>query len=123
MISYALATRNAVAAAVAALVDAGSGNGKIRIFSANKSVLLADITLPKPAFGSPVDGEVGLSALSEGVVVTGGVAAEYELTDSDNNAVISGDVGVYGSDLNLKTVLLTAGDVIEVEGFTYVSPD
>jgi hypothetical protein len=43
-----------------------------------------------------------------------GTASWFRITDSAGNAVVDGDVGTSGSDLNLNTVSITSGVQVSV---------
>ena len=97
--------------------------GLIKIFTSGKTLLLGETVLPFPSF---VQGAPGTCTLSSPIlipIVADGVAAEFELTNWDSTALISGTVAVAGGDINLRTVDLLVGDEVEIENITYVAPE
>lgn len=130
-IRYPTATRSALCDAWVDRFDAGSGAGKIRIYSgtqpasANDSpsgTLLAEITLNDPAFGAAssgaatIDSDPALTA----TVDTSGTAGWWRGLDSDNTTVCDGSVTATGGggDITLSTVSLTATGTVTITGGT-----
>lgn len=115
------AARNAAANAVVDLVDAGSGAGKLVIMTSG-DVEVATLTFSDPAFGNAVAGVCTAAAITSDADATGGTAALFKVTDSDDNEIFRGTVGTSGADLNLNTVSITAGATVAVSALTYTQP-
>lgn len=127
------------AAAVAALnaivdlLDAGSGAGKLRIYDGTRAtdvdtaigsqVLLAELTLSDPAFGSASDDTPGAIATASAITAdssanASGTATWFRALDSDNNAIIDGNVGTATSDLILDSTTIVATEPVTVVSWT-----
>ncbi len=129
------ATRNAVCDARVDRFDAGSGAGKIRIYSgtqpasandAASGTLLCEITLNDPAFGSAAAGAATIdsSPTISGTVLETGTAGWWRGLDSDNNVVCDGSITATGGggDLTIVTVSLTSGGTVSLTGGTLSAP-
>lgn len=126
-IKLAVATAIAMVNAAAVLSDGGSGAGKLRIYSgaqpatpdtAPAGTLLVEFTLGDPAFGAGTDGVAGAVATGNAVApvpaTATGTAAWFRLVDSDNDAIIDGDVTDTAGTGSLKvssTAIIAAIDV------------
>ena len=90
--------RNAIADAVADLVDVGTTNssGCIKLYSINRLYLLATIFLANPAFGDASNGiAVGLGLpLSDSSADNTALMAEFDLCDRDEQVILSGTAGL-----------------------------
>ena len=130
----ATATRNALADALAALVDAGAAGGTIKIYtatqpaSANTAIsdqtLLATLTMAATAFGAgAVLGVLTAAAITEDSEADAtGTAAWARIADSDGNTIFDCDVGTVGATINLNTVSLVAGGPVSITSFTVTMP-
>jgi hypothetical protein len=125
-ISLKSTVRNAMLDVVGAALDAGSGAGKIRVYSGVRptnadtalsgNTLLVEFALADPATEAasggalPLDAEPDLTA----VAVASGTATFYRALDSDNNVVMDGSVATSAADLNLSSVTITSGQSIAI---------
>lgn len=129
------AARNAAVAAVASLLDAGSGVGTIQIRDgsmpatpndAAAGTLLATVSLNDPAFGSPSSGSAALATgtVPSGTGVAAGTATWFRALDSAGNAVCDGDVTATGGggSLTLANAAITVGLEVRVTGGTITQP-
>jgi hypothetical protein len=129
------ATRNALCDARVDRFDAGSGAGKIRIYSgtqpasaedAPSGTLLVEITLNDPAFGAAASGVATIDAdpALTGTVSTSGTAGWWRGLDSDNATVCDGSITATGGggDLTLSTVTLVATGTVTITGGTLTAP-
>lgn len=94
-------------------IDGGAGAGYIEICSAAYAAVLATITLSDPC------GSVASQALtltmpkSDTSADATGTAAIARIKDSTGTIVVSGlTVGTSGSDINLTSLAITAGDTV-----------
>ena len=129
------AARNAACDATTALVNAGSGPGKLRIKS-GAAVVIAEVVLGDPAFGAAVAGVAtasGLPLTGAGVVGAGAGtnAATFDVCDSDDNVIWSGLVGGSGDtlgedvgevQLQLDNINIADGQEVNIEAFTHTQP-
>lgn len=115
--------RNAACDAVVDLIDVGTtdANGDLVIMtSADAQVAL--LAFSNPAFGSAVTGVATANAIANDTNATGGTAAKFMFRNRNNVEVLRGDVGTSGSDLNLSSLNIGAGDTISVSSFTVTMP-
>lgn len=107
------AVRNAMVDAARALLDAGSGAGKIRIYTGSQpaggpgaaatGTLLVEIALSDPAYAAAASGAAAIDtdpALT-GIASATGTAGWARLLDSDNTAVIDASVTATGGGGNI----------------------
>src|SRR6188508_3108300 len=120
-IRYPTATRSALCDAWVDRFDAGSGAGKIRIYTgtqpatANDAVsgtLLVEITLNDPAFGAASSGAATIDSdpALTGTASASGTAGWWRGLDSDSATVCDGSVTASGGggDLTLATTSITS---------------
>jgi hypothetical protein len=108
------AARNGAANAVAALVDAGSGAGRIRLLTAG-STLVATCIGQDPFFAAASGGTATQSGSAVDSNATGNASAvtQFQLRDSDNNDVITGTVAESAADINIDDGSAGGGVIIE----------
>lgn len=127
-LSFTTATRNNMLDEITALIDAGAGAGSLKIYdgtrpaNANTAVggqtLLAELPLSDPSFPAASSGAMTANAITADTSAdASGAASWFRIEDSDGNAVIDGDVGTTGSDLNLATVSISAGVEVSITSF------
>lgn len=114
--------RNAACDGVVDLIDAGSAAGKLKI--RQSTTVLATITLADPAFGSASTGVATGSSFprSDTSADAAGVADNYQLTDSDDNVVISGTVGEGSGDISLDNTDIALGQTVTINSLTHTQP-
>ncbi len=129
------AARNAMVDAVKALIDAGAGAGKIRIYtgtqpagpgSSASGTLLADVPFADPSFDATSSGSAAAD-VSPALTTTGaadGTAGWFRVLDSNNVAIIDGSVTATGGggDLTLSTTAITTGLTVTITGFSLTEP-
>jgi hypothetical protein len=139
-IKLSTAARNAAVAAIATLVDGGSGAGVIRLYTGSApagpgtsptGTLLAEFTLSDPAFGSPSTGVVTLD-ITPAVATVGlaaGTAGYFRILDSTEAAgsglgVVDGSVTATGGggDLTLNSTTISVGVAVEITSGTLTMP-
>lgn len=139
-LSLSTAARNAMCDALVDLADAGSGAGRIRIYTGAKpatpgtsatGTLLAEFTLNDPAFSSAVVGVATLDIDPE-LTTTGivtGTAGWFRLLDSTEAAatglgIIDGTVTETGAggDLTLSSVSIVEDGDVEITAGTVTQP-
>ena len=129
-LSFIAACRNNMLDEITALIDAGSGAGKLRIYDGVRpgncgtaTNLLAEMDMADPSAPAASAGVLTFDCdpdLEEASAPYAGTntATWFRVVDSDNNCVIDGDVGTSGSDLNLTSTSITQTDVVKVTDFT-----
>jgi hypothetical protein len=114
-INYAASVKAARMLAVLTALNAGSGPGKLRIFSASYATMLVEINLDEVDDNGASD---ILSLLADPVTnaaAAAGTAAIARLTDSDNNLVADGlTVGTSGTNVILDNTNITAGQNVTI---------
>ena len=134
MPTLSTARRNGAIDSVVDALDAGTGPGKIRLYSGSKpagpdtaitsQVLLAEFTLNDPAFGN---GSNGVATLDIDPVITtsglaAGTAAWFRALDSDNVANVDGTAGTSATDLILNTTTVSVGLTLTLTSGTLTQP-
>lgn len=134
------AAAKAMADALTALLDAGAGAGKLRIYDGTQPAdpdtaigaqnLLAELTLNATAFAAAVDANPGGQSVAN--AITGDTAADatgtatwFRALDSDDNAIIDGDVSATGggADLELNSVSIVQNAAVDVTGWNITMPE
>ena len=121
-LGYSATLRNAQLDQVTTAVGA---SGKLRIYSGTRpatggtaTTLLAE--LPCSATFAPASsgGVLTLNALTSATAVATGTASWFRFLTSANAAIVDGDVGTSGSDLNLNSTSITSGGSVAVTSWT-----
>jgi hypothetical protein len=125
--------------AIVDLVDGGTTNpeGRIRIYDGSKpaggpdeaivaQTLLAELPMSNPAFGNSVDAAPNARATASAITDDSsadnpGTATWFRVVNRDSVAVIDGDVTATsgGGDLELNSVVISAGAVVSITAFTF----
>lgn len=125
-ITLQTAARNAACDAIVDLIDGGAGAGTMEIKSAASTTAgaseVATVTFSDPAFGAASSGTATASAITDDTSATGGTASDFTVFDSNSNAIFQGAVSTSGSDLNLSSVSIGAGDTVSISSFTVTMP-
>lgn len=126
------AARNAANDAIVDLIDAGAGAGTIELKTAASTVAgtneAATLTFSDPAFdaagsaGGNADGVSTASAITDDTNATGGTVTDFTIFDSDSVAVLQGNVATSGSDINLSSTSIGAGDTVQITSLTATMP-
>ena len=134
VLRLAAGLKNAMVDRVKDLLDAGAGNGSIKIYTAPQpasandppgaAALLATLTLAKPSAPWAVNGVLTLNPIPQANASGSGAAAWVRLADSAGNTVADGDVTASGGGgtLELNTVNLVAGAPVLITAFTFTMP-
>jgi hypothetical protein len=130
---HSTTARNAAAAAVVGLLDAGPGPGTLQIRSgampaspetAATGTLLATVVLSDPAAGAPA---TGVATITDPAAVTGaaaGTAGWARFLDSTGAAVLDCDVTATGGGgaITLSTTTISVGVTVDMGAITYTVP-
>jgi hypothetical protein len=125
------ASRNAL---LDAITTAVGSSGKLRIYSGTRpanvaasitGTLLAELTCNATFAPSASSGVLTLNSItSDSTADATGTATHFRLFQSNGTtAVIDGDVGTSGSDLNLNTTSIVSGATVSVTSFTITAPN
>lgn len=120
-VTYTTAVKNARLDAVTAQIDAGAGAGKLEIGTTGMGTVLATITLADPSAAAASGGVLTFSGFprSDTSADATGTAAAARIRDSNNTDIITGlSVGTSGSDINLDSVSITAGQTVTITSAT-----
>lgn len=134
------AAQAALDAALAKL-NAGSGAGKIKIFSgsmpatcetADSGTLLSTLPLSSTAFAASTDNGDGTAKATANAITsdtsaantgTAGYFRAYPGTATSTNAVVQGNVGTSSADMVLNTTSIVAGGTVAITSWTVQQPD
>lgn len=111
------ATRNELATAFGNLFN--TGTLEIRT---GADAVLATITLPGSAFGSPTAGAIAKSGTWSATASASGTAAKAVFISSDTLKTASVTVGTSGADLIIDDASIVSGGTVTVTSFTYTVP-
>lgn len=118
--------RNSRVDLIRSSVDAGATGGLLRIYAGSKpskgatpaGLLLAEIVLADPC-GISTGGVLTITTpRTDTSANNSGTAAFFYLTDSTGAFVCDGDVANSGSDLNVTTTTIVAGQPVEITSLT-----
>lgn len=118
-VNYVTAVKNTRMTAVLNAIDAGSGAGKINIYTSAYGTLLVSIALADPS-GTVSSGALTLSGMPKTAIASGsGNAAIARILDSDNNVVAEGlTVGLSASDIIIDNVNIASGQTVNITAGT-----
>jgi hypothetical protein len=133
-VSFSVAARNAMLAALAALVDADAGPGTVKVYTggppatpetAPTGTLLLTFTLAATAFEAPASASMNIDALP--ITATGaaaGTAGWFRIADASGDGAKDGLVGASGSgaELELSTTTVSVGLSVDLETGTFTMP-
>lgn len=105
---------------ITALIDAGAGQGKLKIYDGSKPATGAAVTT-QTLLAEPLFSATSFPAASGGAMTANAVTAEdsalatgtatwFRITDSNDNAVLDGDI----ADLNLSSNSITSGLEVQI---------
>jgi len=120
-VTHPSAVRTAIADLVVDRLDAGAGAG-VLVFQTAASAAVATLTFSDPAFGAASSGTATASAITSDTNATGGTVSKFETRDSNAVAVFLGAVSTSGSDINLSSLAVGAGDTVSMSSLTYSAP-
>lgn len=134
-LSFAITTGNAILDRITTAIDAGSGAGKIRLYSgtspanANASLsgntLLAELTCSDPSAAAASAKTLTLNAITQDASADAtGEATFFRVVDSDNNVVLQGSVTAVGGggDLQMNTASIVAGGPVQITSCSFTLP-
>lgn len=121
-VSHPSGIRTIIANAVVDSIDDGAGAGFL-VFNTSGDVEVATLAFSDPAFGAASGPTATASAITSDSSATGGTVAKFVCQDSDTNAKgFAGAVSTSGSDINLSSLAVGAGDTVSMSSLTYTAP-
>lgn len=126
-VKLSTAARNAQLDAIATSIGSA---GKLRIYTGTRptnvgtaisgQTLLAELTLNTTVAAAASGGVLTFNAITQDSAADStGTAAWFRIFQADGTtAVIDGDVGTSGSDMNLNTTSIAAGGPVQITNFT-----
>jgi len=126
-IKYDTTTRNAM---LDALIARLGTSARLRVYNGTRpadpgtaittQTMLVELTCNATAFAPAASGGVlTANAISNGTAAATGTASWFRLFQSNGTtAIIDGDVGMSGSDLNLNNTSIATGQTVSVTSFT-----
>ena len=114
-INYSTTLKSTRMTAVRDAIDAGSGAGKINIYTAAYAALLVSINLADPS-GTIANGVLTLSGMPKSGAATGaGNAAIARIVDSADTVIADGlTVGTSGTDIVIDNVNIAVGQNVNI---------
>lgn len=121
-VTHPTAVRNAIADLVVDSLDGGSP-GKL-VFRTSGDVAVATLTFSNPAFGSASSGTATSNAITSDTNAAGGTIAKATLETSAGTAKVNCSVTAPGGggDIELSSVVVSAGQTVSVSSLTYSAP-
>ena len=120
-VTHPTAVRDIIANAVVDSIDTG-GAGSL-IFQTSGDVEVATLTFSATAFGASSSGTATAAAITSDTNATGGTVAKFKIQNgSAADAGFAGAVSTSGSDINLSSLTVGAGDTVSISSLTYTAP-
>jgi len=128
-VTHPTSLRNSLADLVVDAIDAGASAGTLEMQTSG-DVEVATLTFSEPAFddagsaGGNADGVAAANAITKDSSATGGTIAKAVAKDSNGNVVftcsVTGSGG--GGDIELGSVVVSAGQEVSLTALTYTAP-
>ena len=119
-VTHAAATRNNIADAVLADIDQNASAAYIE-FRTSGDVEVATLTCSDPA-GTVSGAVLTFGTIASDTNATGGTIAKAAIIEGGGTDVLNCAVGTSGSDINLSSLSVTAGDTVALTSLTYTAP-
>lgn len=122
-VTHPTGVRNSLADLVVDLIDAGAAAGTLE-FQTSGNAEVATLTFSDPAFGAASSGTATASAITADASATGGTIAKAVAKDSNGNICFTCSVTATGGggDIELNSVVVSAGQQVSVSSLTYSGP-
>lgn len=122
-VTHATTIRTAIADLVVDSIDAGAGAGTLE-FQTSGNVEVATLTFSDPAFGAAVAGVATADTITDDTSATGGTIAKAVLKDSNGTTKVTCSVTATsgGGDIELSSVVISAGQTVGLDSLTYTAP-
>lgn len=122
-VQHTEATRNAIADLVVIRIDAGAGAGVLEMRDVSEAVV-ATLTFTDPAFGGAAAGVATANPITDETSAAGGTIDHAVILDSNGVEVLRGSVTATGGggDIELGSVVISAGQDVRLTSLTYTAP-
>jgi hypothetical protein len=122
-VTHPTATRTGLADFVVDQLDVNTPPGKIIMQTAG-SVTVATLTFANPAFGAAAAGVATANAIVADTNAVGGTIAKAELRQGGGTPIILCSVTATGGggDIQLNSVVISAGQQVSLTSLTYAAP-
>lgn len=123
-VTHPTSVRDGLCDYVVDLIDAGTGAGYIEFLTSGDAEV-ATCPFSDPAFddagtaGGNSAGVATANAITSDTNATGGTIAKARFRDSAATDVVYCAVGTSGSDINMSSLVIGAGDTVAVTSLTY----
>lgn len=120
-LTHSTTVRNGLADYVVDQIDTGTTDttGDLVIMAAADAEVATLSWTATPAFGAASSGTATMNAINDDTSATGGTAIAFKFQNRDNTEIFRGAVATSGSDLNLSSTSIGAGDTVSITSFTY----
>lgn len=115
-LTHVTAARNGLADNVVDQLNSGN-----LVFMTSGDVEVATLALSATAFGDAAAGTATANAITDDSSATGGTIAKFKMETSANAEVFQGSVTEVGGggDIELTSLVIGAGDTVQLTSFTY----
>lgn len=122
-VTHPTAVRTGIADFVVDQLDEGTPPGKIIMQTAGGGTV-ATLTFANPAFGAAVAGVATAAAIVSDTNAAGGTIAKAELRNAAGTAKVLCSVTATGGggDIQLSSVIVSAGQTVSLSALTYTAP-
>lgn len=121
-ISHPEAIRNQLCDLVVDLIDGGASAGRLEFRTSGDSEA-ATVFFQDPAFGAASGGTaIANTPMTDDTNATGGTVDRFAILDSNSTIILTGAVATSGSDINLSSTTIGAGDTVSLTSLSYSAP-
>lgn len=119
-VTHGSAIRDTICNAVVDALDTG-GAGTL-VFNTSGDVEVATLAFGATAFGAASSGTATANAITSDTSATGGTVAKFVAKSGAGTTIFQGAVSTSGSDINLSSLSVGAGDTVAISSLTYSAP-
>jgi hypothetical protein len=116
--------RNTWADAVDDEVNTGTTDtgGDIQFGTTGFAIIVAEMEFSNPAFGAAAAGVITMASPPKtDASALAGTMAVFRIRDRDNVLILDGTVGTSGQDINFNSVIVSAGQTVELTSLTWTA--
>jgi hypothetical protein len=122
-VTHPVAVRNGLAGYAVGQLDLNTPPGKL-VMQTAAGAAVATVTFANPAFGAPAAGTATANAMVDDTNAIGGTIAKAELRQGGATPIILCSVTATGGggDIQMNSVVVSAGQTVRVASLTYSGP-